>query len=194
MTGNKALRNLTRDVTEKLEDTEFLACYSVAVTRRVRKQQRWAKWLVAVAASVPFVAHLRAISGPTADWVVAIVPLLAVALPIWNPERTLEVASTLHGRYHQVLPLLRALWRRLRDFEGPSEATATLVQEISDRFKTLDEQIASIRSGISSLPDIRKLKERCKASVPRYALAETEPHRTAAASDDERPICYKTGN
>jgi len=99
VTGNRALRNLTDDLTAKLEDVEFLACYSAAIVRVVRQRERWAKWLVAVAACVPFLARLRAISGPTADWLVAIVPLLAIGLPIWNPDKTIEAASTLHGRY-----------------------------------------------------------------------------------------------
>jgi hypothetical protein len=188
MTGNRALRNLTDDLAAKLEDVEFLACYSAAIARVVRKRERWAKWLVAVAACVPFLARLRAISGPTADWLVAIVPLLAIGLPIWNPEKTIEAASKLHGRYIQVLPPLRALWRRLRDFDGPSEATGTLVNEVAGELKILEQELASIRSEASSLPDIRKLKLRCKSSVPKYKFLQTEPPR------EPEDVCYKMGN
>jgi len=194
MTGNRALRNLAHDLTAKLEDTEFLACYAVAVARSIRRRQRWAKWVVAGAASVPFIAHLRAVSGPTADWLIAIVPLLAIALPIWNPDSTIETATTIHGRYHQVLPSLRSLWRKLRDFEGPSEATAELVREVEREFKALEEELASIRSAISSMPDIRRLKDQCKSSIPNYRLLETEPRRTTERAGPDDDVCYKMGN
>lgn len=188
MTGNRALQNLTDDLTAKLEDVEFLACYSAAIARVVRQRERWVKWLVAVAACVPFLARLRAISGPTADWLVAIVPLLAIGLPIWNPERTIEAASTLHGRYLQALPPLRALWRRVRDFEGPSEATGTLVSEVAGELETLEQELASIRSEASTLPDVRKLKLQCKSSVPKYRFLQTEPPR------EPQDELYKMGN
>lgn len=188
MTGNRALRNLTDDITAKLDDVEFLACYSAAVARVVRQREKLSKWLVAIAACVPFLARLRAISGPTADWLVAIIPLVAIGLPIWNPERVIEAAFTLHGRYLQALPALRALWRRLRDFEGPSEATGTLVSEAASELETLEKELAAIRSESSSLPDISKLKLRCRSSVPKYSLLRTEPRR------DPHDVGYKTGN
>jgi hypothetical protein len=188
VTGNRALHNLTRDVTAKLQDVEFLACYSAGVARLVGRREKWAKWLVAAAACVPFVARLREVSGPVADWVVAVIPLLAVGLPVWRPEKTIGTASMLHGRYLQVLPALRALWRRLRDFEGPSEATSTLVTEAARELETLEQELASIRSKSSGLPDIGRLKRRCKSSVPDYARLETEPRR------EDNDVGYKMGN
>src|SRR5829696_8011792 len=111
--ADKRLENLDSELREKLRQVEYLSCYSVAVVRLVRKRHFYAKILVAIAGCIPFMAKLQDFSNQTAGWVAALVPLVAVALPIWNPDRILEVASTLHGRYSETVPVLRRLWRQV---------------------------------------------------------------------------------
>jgi hypothetical protein len=165
----RRLQNLDSEIREKLRHVEYMSCYSVAVVRLVRKRHFYAKILVAVAGCIPFMAKLQNVSGETASWIAALVPLVAVALPIWNPDRLVEVGSTLHGRYAELIPPLRRLWRQIRDIlPGDRADEGKIVEEAYEQLAAVEEQLASFHGEIAQLPDIGSVKERCAGSIPKY--------------------------
>ena len=179
-----ALFKLADDLAVKLNDLEFRCCYSAAIARLTRSRYRMAKWIVAAAASVPFITYLRAYSGDAVDLISALAPLLAVALPLWNAEQTIAAASKLHGNYLALLPPLRNLWRTMRDFDGGRDAQALLEASIRDLLQQTESQSAALGSDLLLLPDSSRLKRICSKSVPRYSVDSITP------PEEEHEVLY----
>lgn len=174
MEAEDQLRAFREDVRAKLRDVEFCCAYAAAVARRVRSRHRAAKFLVALAGCVPFIAKLQSVQTGAAEWIVASVPLIAIALPIWNPDKLLEVASSLHGRYAQLLPAFRQLFRDARDIGGGVLQGASY-EMIRSRLVELEKEAAVLQKDHVELPDIAKLKKLSWESIPSYRDDDLSP-------------------
>jgi hypothetical protein len=168
-TRGEKLQTLRSEVRDKLRHMEYMSCYAAAVARRVRKHNFAAKIVVAAAACVPFMAKIQEVSSDTASWATALVPLVALTLPIWNPDKILEAASKLHGGYSELLPPLRSLWRRLRDFSDEAAGNWQEVAEAAHKqLAEIEERASSFAAEVRLLPEVESLKMKCSKSIPSY--------------------------
>jgi hypothetical protein len=136
---------------------------------------------------VPFITKINSVSSEAGSWVAAVIPLIAIALPIWSPERTVETAAGIHGKYMAILPPLRTLWRSLAVAPSqPEQLTQEVIDSASKIIQEFDDQSAAFAKDMPSLPDLPKLKERCIKSVPNYDHvnpATDDPRRRFADAD-----------
>lgn len=157
------------EVRKQLIAAEVYAAYSTAVLRRVNKQQVYAKWIVAAAACAPFVAQLTQTSSVLGAWVPAVVPLVAVGLPIWQPDKTVERAATVRARLALIIAILRPHWRTLIvPISADILADPNDLQRAHEALREAEKIKAEISSEYSRLPDIPKLRKRAAESVPDY--------------------------
>ena len=158
---------LLKEMKEHLDESEVYAAYSADVARRYRKRDMVSKWVVAAAACGPFINKLADASEQFSSWVLAVIPLIAIGLPLLSYSRKIELASSLHGKYVAIIPKLRDLWRRLCADQSPAdEQVAAWQVEIGD----LEIRLAEIRRLKQEMPDIKSLAEKANAIAKEYTL------------------------
>ncbi|MCI5223626.1 MAG: hypothetical protein D3924_13385 [Candidatus Electrothrix sp. AR4] len=176
---------LLSDMKEHLNESEAYAAYSANVARRYRKRDLISKWVVAAAASGPFMNWLSSTSETTYSWVLVTMPLLAIGLPLLNYSAKIELASSLHGHYISVIPQLKKLWRRLCSNASPNDEQLTdWRNEICD----LETRLAEIRRLKQEMPDIKSLAKKAdtiakKYTIPPFTLAD---EKNNAIENEER--------
>ncbi len=156
------------EVKKQLLDCELKACYSTQIARKLRTRLRVFKFIVAAAACAPFMAKVTALSNEVATWIAAVVPLVAIALAVWDPEKTIEIASQLHGRFSETLPRLRSVWLKICTFKDNEfdQLLELLRKELAD----IDTQVGSFRGRVSDLPDKPSITVECSRALPNYDL------------------------
>jgi hypothetical protein len=154
-----AFRTLASEVHKLLQDTEAYAAYAAKIVRRYKRNDTIAKWTVAAAACAPFVEKLRTTSASTASWFVALVPLLAIGLPLLNFSRVIQLASELHGKHAEILPQLKKIWREISSADEYSPATAQLTEQWKKEIHDIDVRLAAIRAKKSEMPEIKSLQD-----------------------------------
>jgi len=133
--------------------------YFAALASRLRRQDMCAKVVVAAAASA-------AVSGwalwgtPGLDWVwesfSALAAIVAVALPICDPAKSMKTASTLSASWFAVMRDYELLWTKVDDLsetDGRSECQTMVTTE-----KALAEPETTLRQR-------RSLARRCEREV-----------------------------
>ncbi|MCI5125765.1 MAG: hypothetical protein D3925_15160 [Candidatus Electrothrix sp. AR5] len=158
---------LLSEMKEHLEESEVYAAYSANVARHYRKRDLLSKWVVAAAACGPFIDKLAASSQQISSWMLAVMPLLAIGLPLLNYSAKIELASALHGNYVAVIPQLRSLWRHLCSTASPNDEQLTGWQnEICD----LETRLAEIRRLKQEMPSITSLAEKANTIAKKYTI------------------------
>ncbi|MCI5162526.1 MAG: hypothetical protein D3917_11025 [Candidatus Electrothrix sp. AX5] len=158
---------LLNEIKEHLEESEVYAAYSANVARHYRKRDLVSKWVVAAAACGPFIDKLATASQQMSSWTLALMPLLAIGLPLLNYSTKIELASSLHGHYVTIIPQLRNLWRHLCSTASPGDEQLTAWQnDIYD----LETKLAEIRRLKQEMPVIRSLGEKAVAIAKKYTI------------------------
>jgi hypothetical protein len=171
-------RALVIQVRDELTQAERMTAYAAAITRRYRTRDIRLKWVVAIASCAPFVGQLRKVSTTSADWLLALVPLLALLLPLLNYGKVIDVARELHSEYSTSLTQLQTLWRQMQLESPPTNA---VLSHFENTFSEIERQIAKVRTKKVDLPDSDSLKKRIAREIPGQplpgSLREPEPAR-----------------
>lgn len=158
---------LLLDVRQHLQESEAHAAYAAEVSRHYRLRDAASKWIVAIAACGPLAAKLAHVPDNPASWLLAAIPLLALALPLLDYSRKIELASSLHGKYVEIIPRLKALWEELCADEAPS---AEKLERWHKQMTGLDRRLAEIGARRSEMPDIQSLAVNAEADGGKYLL------------------------
>lgn len=158
-------KQLIDDIHRLLETSEGYASYSAKVARLYRRRDTVTKWLVAVAACGPFIDKLTSTSEPIASWLLAIIPLLAIALPLLNYSKKIELAGSMHSNYVSVLPELRELWRLVCSRGKPSDRS---LNSWNRTLSSVENKLAEIRTKKSEMPEIKKLAKEADKQAEKY--------------------------
>ncbi|MCI5143266.1 MAG: hypothetical protein D3909_16380, partial [Candidatus Electrothrix sp. ATG1] len=164
MNPHKQLLNETK---EHLEESEAYAAYSASVDRRYRKRDLITKWVVAAAASGPFMSWLSNTSDKTYSSILAFMPLLAIGLPLLNYSAKIELASSLHNHYVTIIPQLRNLWRHLCSTASPGTEQVTAWQK---EIYELETRLAEIRRLKQEMPYIKSLGKKANTIATKYTV------------------------
>ena len=161
------------EVKGALIKAELNAAYCAVYVRETRRKQAVLRYVVAIAACAPFISKLGSVSSDAAGWVTAIVPLIAIALPIWNADKSIEQAAEIFGKYSSVLPGVRELWRELSlHYEYDRNIDHYDVAEAKDRLSQLDARLTDCARAITNVPDLPRLKAWAARSVPSYEIVD----------------------
>ncbi len=158
---------LLNEMKEHLDESEVYAAYSANVARHYRKRDLISKWVVAAAACGPFIDKLATSSQQISSWMLAVMPLLAIGLPLLNYSAKIELASSLHGKYVDMIPHLRDLWRKLCSNKPPTEEQLTLWQS---EIYNLESKLAEIRRLKQEMPNIKSLSAKANTIAKKYAI------------------------
>ena len=173
---------LAKDVRLALVEAENTTYYLAAVIRRYKRVHLWAKIVVAAASCVPFIVKLTSVSGAVASWFTSVVPLIAISLPLWNPDKIVEVTSKAHGKYAPLLTKLNGLWREIR--VKPANDASKSITRFKEALTEIDALKQTVRDGITEVPDIQSIRARSKIkSEADYPFQPNEPPRVARTVD-----------
>jgi hypothetical protein len=197
-----AFRALVKETHKLLQDSEAYAAYAAKIVRRYRRNDMIAKWTVAAAACVPFMAKLNATSAPTASWFAALVPLLAIGLPLLNFSRVIQLASELHGKHAEILPQLKKIWREMSSADEYAPAVAIQTEQWKKEIHDIDVRLAAIRAKKSEMPEMKSLMQEAArdcdkvqdivfhdppALAPASATVSRESDKTAKSEQKKEP-------
>lgn len=158
---------LVVQITDAQTLVERLVAYAGSIARRYRTQDAALKWIVAVASCAPFVGQLRGTSGIVADWMLALVPLIGLALPLLNHVKTVELAKDVGAEYGSLLAALSSLSRSFDHNEVPTDRRFI---EVNERYEAIDVRLAALGAQLVDLPNIRSLREDVARTIPRVEL------------------------
>jgi len=163
---------LLLDVRQHLQESEAHAAYAAEVSRHYRLRDTASKWIVAIAALGPVIGRLAQAPEGAPSWLLAAIPLVAVALPLLNYSKKIELASSLRGKYAEIIPRLKALWEELCADEAPP---AEKLERWHKQMTELDRRLAEIASHQSGMPDL-PLAADTEADRGKYALPPFVEH------------------
>jgi hypothetical protein len=162
-------RGLALDARRDLISAETYCMYFAGVAKRYRQLDRLARFIIAAFACAPLIAKITQVSATTASWIVALVPLVAISLPIWNPSKTSEDAAVLHGKYNLFVEYLKNTWRSIKN--PPSDADHEKVfAAVKAQLTDIGQQLAATAQAHAHIPDVHSIKAAAKIDTSKYAF------------------------
>ena len=177
---------LSLEVHKLLQNTEAYAAYAAKVARRYRQYDITAKWIVAAAVCVPFVDKLRSTSADTASWFLALVPLIALGLPLVNFSRVIQLASELHGKHAEILPQIKDIWREISAISDHTLVTGETIEKWSKEVHDIDLRLAAIRTKKSEMPEIKSLIEQAEKDCEKFPLPQNQTAEFHSSYDNNQ--------
>ncbi len=171
---------LLLDTRNHLQESEACAAYSADVAAYYRQRDAAWKWLVAAAACAPLIARLAHAGEGAAAWPLALIPLLAIALPLLGYAGKIELAASLHGKCAELIPQLKELWHELCAEEAPSAETLEVWHK---RATELDRRLADLKALQADMPEIQSLAGQGGAAAE-YSL----PHFVDESAVEAGPV------
>ena len=165
-----ALQLLLIDTHKLLQNSEAYAAYAAKVAQRYRSRDIATKWVVATASCAPLVDKLRTSTADGASWFLALVPLIAIGLLLLNFSKVIQISSELHGKYVEILPALRKLWREMSASTGAGFGTEELVKSWRKDLNDIDTRLSPLRAMKSEMPEINSLKVEAENDCEKYRM------------------------
>lgn len=160
MAVDSSIRGLAWD---SLLSADLNQRYFAALADRNRNLDRWGKFAVAAFSSTSALASWAIWKEPGAAWVwpllSGIAAIVAIALPIFDPAKSMKAASGLGGAWFSVFKDYELLWARI-DRLDEEKAQASL-KKLGDE----EKRLAELQSGLSVN---RSLARQCEAKVRDY--------------------------
>lgn len=157
-----SFRALKNEIEKTYLDSEAYLHYIALIHRHYQKRDIQLKWMVAAASCAPVVSKLNQSSATIWPWVLALIPLVSIALPLLDYGKLISSTSSLHEKYSKLVPDIKKLWREV---EAQSSANDALEAKIKDTLSLIDNKIAEIRPEKLNIPDIKKFKDKAERSA-----------------------------
>lgn len=159
-----AVNSSTRDLAwDSLLSADLNHRYFAGLADRSRKFDRWGKFAVAGFSSTSALASwaIWNESGVTWVWPVlsGLAAVVALALPVFDPAKSMKAASGLAGAWFSVFKDYELLWTQIDDIEEAKAHSA--LKELGDE----EKRLAELESGLS---EKRALAQKCESEVRRY--------------------------
>lgn len=141
--------------------------YYQSLTDRYRRLDFWAKVLIAVTSSAA-VSGWAVWSHPGVDWIwklaSAVAAVVAIALPLADPAKSLRIASELAGEWFAVLREYELLWARIDD------TSDALVDETCRPLAEQEKKLSELEAALSINKRIAQQSEDAMRKVRAYPV------------------------
>jgi hypothetical protein len=162
MSADVAVRTLVWD---SLLSADLNQRYSDQLAGRYQRIDRWGKFVVAALSSSSALASWAIWGKPGMEWAWPVMSgaaaIVALALPIFDPAKSMKTASALAGGWFGVFKEYELLWAQIGDLSDAKAHAAC--KTIGDEEKRL--------SGLEAPPMNRALARRCEEEVRAYYAA-----------------------
>ena len=164
VTGDRNIRDL---VWNSMLTADLNQRYFAKLSDLHRRNDRWAKFSVAAFSSGSALASWALWKQPGVTWIwpvlSGIAAVLAIALPIFDPAKSLKAAGGLAGAWFSVFKDYELLWVRVDKLEE-SKLFSSL-----EKMGTEEKRLTELESGLSVN---KRLAQKCEDEVRRVHSAQ----------------------